>query len=128
MLRELTLELCGFGRGVHQCLDGELVAGTGPAARHGVRPHQWLLRRYRIRVTVVGGAGCLTGRGLHRLDAGGLRLVGVGLWLVRLRLVRRVRLVGFRLSAVPAAVLGLRVLALLLPHPLFPGPRLSHVA
>src|SRR4051812_17733082 len=64
MLGQLALHLVRSGGGVHQCLDGELVARAGPAAGHGVRTHQGVVRCGRGRRL---GAALR----LHRLDARG---------------------------------------------------------
>src|SRR5690242_6812927 len=49
MLGQLALHLVRLCGGVHQRLDGELVAGPGAAARHRVRAHQRVVRRSRGR-------------------------------------------------------------------------------
>src|SRR4051794_24305663 len=67
-LGQLALELDGIGRGVYQCLDGELVPGPGPAPGHGVRAHQGVMRASRggrFRSEAL--------RRLYGLDAGWLR-------------------------------------------------------
>ncbi|GAA2099291.1 hypothetical protein GCM10009801_70740 [Streptomyces albiaxialis] len=121
MLGQLALELRGIGRGVHQCLDRELVAGTGPATRHGIGPDQRLLRRLRRPLLVarpVPAAARAPLRRLHGLDARGLLpalvlvlilvlvlvvlilvLVVLRLVLRRLRLLRRPGLLRLRVLA-----------------------------
>ncbi|AYN32178.1 hypothetical protein DUI70_1675 [Streptomyces albus] len=69
MLGQLPLHLVRLSGGVHQRLDGELVPGPGPPARHGVRADQRVVR-----------GGCRSGLRrlplrLHGHDAGRLRLV-----------------------------------------------------
>lgn len=69
MLGQLALHLVRLRGGVHQRLDGELVARAGTAARHGVRAHQG--------ITGASRGGRLRGASLrlHGLDARGGRLV-----------------------------------------------------
>ena len=44
VLGQLALQLVRIGRGADQRLDGELVTRPGPAAGHGVRAHQRVVR------------------------------------------------------------------------------------
>src|SRR6478735_2700403 len=77
VLGQLPLQPGQIGRGADQRLDGELVTRSGPAAGHGVRTDQRVVR---------GGLGGLGGPPLlHRLNA---RLLGGVVPLGLLRLLR----------------------------------------
>src|SRR4051812_14638868 len=109
MLGQLALHLVRLRGGVHQRLDGELVARAGTAARHGVRAHQW--------ITGASRGGRLRGAALrlHGLDARGGRLV-VRRRPGTLRALGRVRLLtplaGCGGEVVAVRVLGTVVLTL----------------